>query len=216
MTNTTYTAPVRTAPAAPAAPAGAPGRLTRTAFVAGPLALVAYGVIRLLSERGVPSAGWTAGHLAMLAGLVLFVPVLLHLRRAAPASRRVPAGAALAVGLVGLVATAVQAVIDLTAGFMAADRPEMVEIFQQVKAVPGVEPVVYGLVPPLFFLGAIALAALTSLPPRTKLLMVGALVLGTVLMTLNLNFLALGGLCFLIALAPLLRGARVTPLPRTN
>ncbi|MFI0979117.1 hypothetical protein ACH4SP_19205 [Streptomyces sp. NPDC021093] len=208
MTNTTYAAPV------PAR--SAPDRLTRTTLVAGPVAFAAYGVIRLLSERGVPSAGWTAGHLAMLAGVLLFVPVLLHLRRAVPAKRRPAAAAALAAGMLGLVATAAQAVIDLTAGFMAADRPAMVEIFQQVKAVPGVEPVVYGVVPPLFFLGLIVLAALAALPLRTKLLMVSALVLGTVLMAVNLNFLALGGLCFLLAFAPFLLGGRVAPLPRTN
>ncbi|MGW7411657.1 hypothetical protein [Streptomyces sp. NPDC054863] len=209
MTNTTR--PMRTMYEAPA-----PDRLTRTALVAGPVALAAYGLIRLLSERGVPSAGWTVGHLAMLAGVLLFVPVLLHLRRAAPAARRVPAAAALAVGMLGLLATAAQAVIDLAAGFMAADRPAMVEIFQQVKAVPGVEPVVYGIVPPLFFLGLIALAALAALPPRTKLFMVSALILGTVLMAVNLDFLSLGGLCFLLACAPLLLRSRVAPLPRTN
>ncbi|MEU8886293.1 hypothetical protein [Streptomyces sp. NPDC048442] len=210
MTNPTYAAP------APTYPSAAPDRLTRTALVAGPLALAAYGLIRLLSERGVPSAGWSAGHLAMLAGVLLFIPVLLHLRRAAPAARRIPAAAALAVGMLGLVATAAQAVIDLAAGFMAADRPAMVEIFQQVQDVPGVEPVVYGVVPPLFFLGLIALAALAALPPRTKLFMVAALILGTVLMAVNLNFLSLGGLCFLLACAPLLPRGRVAPLPRTN
>ncbi|MCX5201533.1 hypothetical protein OG897_08730 [Streptomyces sp. NBC_00237] len=209
MTNTTYAVPAPTLPTAPA-------RLVRTALVAGPVALGAYGVIRLLSERGTPSAGWTAGHLAMLAGLLLFVPVLLHLRRLAPVRRRGAATAALAVGMVGLVATAAQAVIDLVAGFLAADRSVMVEIFQQVKAVPGVEPVVYGIVPPLFFVGMIALAALTALPVRTRVLMAGALVLGTALMAANLNFLALGGLCFLLALAPLALPGRVAALPRTN
>jgi hypothetical protein len=214
MTNPTYAAPVPARSSVPAA--SAPGRLTRAALVAGPVALTAYGLIRLLSERGVPSAGWTAGHLAMLAGVLLFLPVLLHLRRTAPATRRLPAAAALAVGMLGLLATAAQAVIDLTAGFLAADRPAMVEIFQQVKAVPGVDPVVYGVVPPLLFLGLIVLAALAGLPPRTRLFMVAALILGTVLMAVNLNFLALGGLCFLLALAPLLLRGRVAPLPRTN
>ncbi|CAM5374457.1 hypothetical protein GCM10010329_15040 [Streptomyces spiroverticillatus] len=204
MTNTTYATPTPTF------------SLTRTAFVAGPVALGAYGVIRLLSERGTPSAGWTAGHLAMLVGVLLFVPVMLHLRGLAPEGRRVPAVVALAVGLVGLFATAVQAVVDLAAGLLADDRAGMVEIFQRVKEVPGVEPVVYGVVPPLFFLGVIGLAALTALPVRTRAFMAGALALGTVLMALDLNFLALGGLCFLLALAPLARGGRVAPLPRTN
>jgi hypothetical protein len=207
MTNTTYAAP---------APSPSIARFTRTALVAGPVALGAYGIIRLLSERGTPSAGWTAGHLAMLAGLLLFVPVLLHLRRLAPARRRGAAAIALGVGGVGLAATAVQAVIDLAAGLMADDRKGMVEIFQDVQAVPGVEPVVYGVVPPLFFVGMIALVALTALPGRIRALMAGALTLGTVLMAVNLNFLALGGLCFLLALAPLALHGRVAALPRTN
>ncbi|MFJ2746050.1 hypothetical protein ACIO3O_41045 [Streptomyces sp. NPDC087440] len=204
MTNTTH----HTSPS--------PTPLTRAALVAGPVALGAYGVIRLLSERGTPSAGWTAGHLAMLVGVLLFVPVMVWLRGLAPEGRRLPAAIALGVGLVGAFVTAVQAVIDLVAGLVADDRAGMVEIFQQVKAVPGVEPVVYGVVPPLFFVGVIALAALTSLPARTRVVMAGALTLGTVLMALDLNFLALGGLCFLLALAPLAPGSRVAPLPRTN
>ncbi|GHH33930.1 hypothetical protein [Streptomyces candidus] len=206
------------APAPPLPPAlpAVPSRLTRTALVAGPLALVAYGAIRLLSERGVPSAGWTAGHLAMLAGVLLFVPVMLHLYRAAPARRRVPAVVALVVGLLGLLATAAQAAIDLVAGLMANDRPAMVEIFQQVKSVPGVEPVVYGIVPPLFFLGLIALTGLAAAPARTRVLTVGAMVLGAVLMAVNLDFLSLGGLCLLLALAPFLLRDRAGALPRTH
>ncbi|WP_433547886.1 hypothetical protein ACQPZG_24570 [Streptomyces sp. CA-294286] len=206
---------VPASPLPPTAPA-APGRLTRTALVAGPLALVAYGAIRLLSERGVPSAGWTAGHLAMLAGVLLFVPVMLHLYRAAPAGRRVPAVVALVVGLLGLLATAAQAVIDLVAGFTADDRPAMVEIFQQVKSVPGVEPVVYGIVPPLFFLGLTALTGLAATSVRTRVLTVGAMVLGAVLMAVNLDFLSLGGLCLLLGLVPFLLRGRAGTLPRTH
>ncbi|MFJ4875581.1 hypothetical protein ACIP93_10255 [Streptomyces sp. NPDC088745] len=203
MTNTTYAAP-------------APSRPTAAALVAGPVALVAYGLIRLFSERGTPGAGWTAGHLAMLAGLLLFVPVLLHLRRLVPERRRVPAAVALGAGLAGLLATAVQAVVDLAAGLLADDRAGMVEIFREVKAVPGAEAVVYGVVPPLLFLGLTVLAALTSLPARTRALTAGALALGAVLMAVDLDFLSLGGLCFLIALAPLAPGGRAAPLPRTN
>ncbi|MFD3514054.1 hypothetical protein [Streptomyces sp. NPDC058657] len=203
-------------PQARATPLVPPAGLTRFAFVAGPLALLAYGGIRLLSERGTPGLGWTLGHLAMLTGVLLFLPVLRHLHRAAPPSRRRAASVALVAAGAGLVATAAQAVIDLVAGLAAADRPAMREIFRQVKAVPGVEPVVYGVVPPLFFLGLIVLAALVAASARTRILMAGTLLAGTVCMAVSLDLLPLGGLCFLLAFTPLLLAGRVTALPRTN
>lgn len=44
--------------------------------------------------------------------------------------------------LAGVTAAAAQAVIDLYAGFRAADKPEMKEIFAQVRTCPGVMPAV--------------------------------------------------------------------------
>ncbi|MFI5803178.1 hypothetical protein [Streptomyces sp. NPDC051561] len=212
MTHTTHTTRIAVATHRLPRPAG----LSRFALVAGPVALIAYGGIRLLSERGTPGIGWTLGHLAMLAGVLLYIPVLGHLHRAVPESRRRAALIPLVAAGAGLAATAVQAAIDLIAGLMSADRPEMVEIFQQVKDVPGVEPVVYGVVPVLFFVGQLALVPFLAAPVRTRLFIGLALLLGTVLMALSLDFLSLGGLCFLIAFAPLLMAGRVTPLPRTN
>ncbi|MFF0742578.1 hypothetical protein ACFYVL_19485 [Streptomyces sp. NPDC004111] len=203
---------------APRTPSGLvrPAGFTRFALVAAPVSLVVYGAVRLLSERGTPGTGWTLGHLAMLVGVLLFVPVLRQLYRSAPASRRPAASAALLVTGAGLLATAVQAAIDLVSGLIAEDRPAMREIFRQVKAVPGVEPVVYGVVPQLFFVGLVVLAALTAASVRTRILMVTALVAGTVCMAVSLDLLPVGGLCMLLALAPLLAAGRVAPLPRTN
>lgn len=210
------TARTATARTATTAPLARPGRVTRFALVAGPVALIAYGAIRLLSERGTPGIGWTLGHLAMLTGVLLFLPVLRHLHRSAPPSRRRAASVALLAAGAGLAATAVQAAIDLISGLVAEGRPAMSAIFRQVKAVPGVEPVVYGVVPQLFFLGLIVLAALVAASARTRILMAAALLLGTLCMAVNLNLLSLGGLCFLLAFAPILLAGRVAPLPRTN
>jgi hypothetical protein len=222
MTKTPHTPPAtpaaRTATArtARAATLARPGRVTRFALVAGPVALIAYGAIRLLSERGTPGIGWTLGHLAMLTGVLLFIPVLRHLHRSAPPSRRRAASVALVAAGGGLVATSAQAAIDLISGLVAEDRPAMSAIFRQVKAVPGVDPVVYGVVPQLFFLGLIVLAALVAASARTRILMTAALLTGTLCMAVNLNLLSLGGLCFLLAFSPILLAGRVTPLPRTN
>ncbi|MGO4430608.1 hypothetical protein AB4Z54_70545, partial [Streptomyces sp. MCAF7] len=50
------------------------------AFIAAPLLVIVYGLIRILDgldgERG-PGPAWMTGHLAFLAALLLFVPVFL-------------------------------------------------------------------------------------------------------------------------------------------
>lgn len=134
-------------------------------YLLGPALMLAYGVIRLydgLDDRYGPGGAWSIGHLAFLAGLACFVPVVLDLRRRAarrPALALVPAVLTLA----GAAALAVQFVIDVSVGFASTSRPEMSSHFQQISGTPGVEPLVYTVVPQFFFVGLVAqLAVLAS------------------------------------------------------
>ncbi|WP_424861854.1 hypothetical protein [Streptomyces sp. MMS24-I29] len=182
------------------------------ALVAGPVLMAAYGVVRLVG-RGLddygPGVWWSAAHLLFLAGGLAFVPVFLGLWRAAGVrgGRGVAVGAAALIGLAGAAAVAVQAGIDLVVGFLAADEDAMSELFERVQDVPGVVPLVYTVVPMLFWLGLLALVALLALfrrdlvPGRTPPLVLVA----TVLMAVSLDLLPVGGLCLGLALLPVRR-----------
>ncbi|MGW6832305.1 hypothetical protein ACWGCI_02710 [Streptomyces sp. NPDC054949] len=181
-------------------------RLTRFSFLAAPVLLVVYGAVRLLVEGSKePGAAWITGHFAFLFGVLFFGAACEGLRRtvaasAGPARRRVARAGAVA-ALAGAAAATVQAVIDLYAGFRAADKPEMSEIFARVQDVPGVMPVVYTVVPVFLYLGTITLLAALRGPGAVRSLVL--FVLGTAAIAANLDFLPLGGLCYLLAFAPL-------------
>lgn len=103
---------------------------------------------------------------------------------------------------------AVQAVIDLVVGFLAADGEAMSDLFEKVQDVPGVMPAVYTVVPMLFWVGLLALVTLLALfrrgrvPGRSPLLVLA----GTVMMAMSLDLLAAGAVCVGLALYPMRRG----------
>ncbi|MFD7668286.1 hypothetical protein [Streptomyces sp. NPDC059788] len=188
----------------------------RAALVAGPGCMAAYGVVRLAdTERG-PGPAWSVGHLFLLAGVLLFVPVLLGLRRAV--ARRDRAQRAVAtvfagLGLVGAAAVAVQAGIDLAVAYSAADHEAMGELFDRVQSVPGVMPVVYTVVPVLFHVGLILILAQLAMLRVISFWRPLVVLAGTVAMSATLDLLPVTGLLFLLALAPL---ARLVPEARAG
>src|SRR5438445_170416 len=107
-------------------------KVRNIAFVAAPLLLGGYGAARLLGGLPGPSVGWTVGHLLFLAGLVLFMPVLLTL-----GDRPGAAPVIAAVGLLGVVASVAQVVIDIVAGLVASDRAGMNAVYHELQSVPG-------------------------------------------------------------------------------
>ncbi|WP_158718597.1 MULTISPECIES: hypothetical protein [unclassified Streptomyces] len=121
---------------------------------------------------------------------------------AGPVRRRL-ARAGFAAGLVGVAAAAAQALIDLYVGLRAADKPEMRELFGQVQDVPGVMPAVYTVGPLFLYLGMIILLA--TLTGRDAVRAQALFVLGTAANAFSLDLLPLGGLCYLLAFAPLRR-----------
>ncbi|WP_424529252.1 hypothetical protein ACOZ38_06695 [Sphaerisporangium viridialbum] len=184
---------------------------TGMAFAAAPLFLLAYGVIRLLDgldgSRG-PGVAWTTGHAAFLIGLLLFGPVVLGMRRMVAAGTtglRFTATLSTVIAMLGMAATAGQAVIDLAVGLSAADRPEMNHLFQQVQGYPGVTPAFYTVGPVLFYVGLLALVVLLAVvtPGRVSGWSPALVVLGTALMAVNLDLIPVGAVCYWLALAPL-------------
>ncbi|YCK34106.1 hypothetical protein ACNF49_08430 [Actinomadura sp. ATCC 39365] len=110
---------------------------TRAAFVAAPLLVLSYGVIRIIDgfdgSRG-PGLAWTTGHLAFLAALALFIVIFRDMWRMLGGGRI--ATTSLVVGLVGIACAAAQFAIDIVVGFMAADHAAMTVLWEQIQAVP--------------------------------------------------------------------------------
>lgn len=185
---------------------------TRLPLLAAPLLISVYGLVRLLDglegQHG-PGVLWVLGHLAFLASIVLFVPVLLTLRRAAGGrgtAGRVTATVASVVGVVGAAAAMAQAAIDIWVGAVAADRDDMSRMFDNVQSVPGVQAAVYGPGPALFYLGLLALlvgcAVTRAIPAWTPAVALA----GVVASIASLDLLPLTGALVLVPLLPLWRG----------
>ncbi|MEU9042008.1 MULTISPECIES: hypothetical protein [unclassified Kitasatospora] len=192
-------------------------RLTPYAVVGAPALMALYGGIRLVPGSREPGLGWTAGHTAMLAGLLLFAPVFLALRRQlAPrgTAGRIAAGTALGAAFAGLLCSLVQIGIDLVVGLAAADKGEQSRLFGRVQDVPGVLPAVYQVGPLLFYVGLLALltAAAAGRSRALRWWSPVLVLLGTLASGADLAFIPLAAACYLVALAPLVRPA-VAPRP---
>ncbi|MFI6605995.1 hypothetical protein P8A21_24895 [Streptomyces poriferorum] len=184
-----------------------------TAFLAGPALMAGYGVVRLIGRAAGdygPGVWWSSAHVLFLAGVLAFVPVFLSLRTAAGVrgGRRAGVRLAAGAGLLGAAAVAVQAVIDLVVGFLAADEEAMSDLFEKVQDVPGVMPAVYTVVPMLFWVGLLALVTLLALFRRGRVPGWSPLLVltGTVMMAMSLDLLAAGAVCVGLALYPMRRG----------
>lgn len=180
--------------------------LTRAAFVAAPLCMLAYGAIRLSDPDHGPGPAWTAGHIALLAGVLQFAVILPALRRLTGPARgaaRLGAGAATLLGLAGALAVVAQAVIDLVVGFRAADRPEMARLFEEIQSHPGVLPAVYTVGPMLFYVGLVWLLIHLAVQRRVSPWRPVMVLLGTATTAVSLDLLPLGALFFTAALLPL-------------
>lgn len=195
-------------------------RRTAYAVVGAPALMALYGGIRLVPGSREPGPGWTAGHTAMFAGLLLFVPVLLALRRVlAPrgtAAGRLAANAALGTAFAGLACSLVQIGIDLVVGLAAQDKADQSRMFGNVQDVPGVSAAVYQVGPLLFYVGLLAMLVAASVGARRVLpwWSPALMVAGTVATAADLAFIPLAGACYLAALAPLVRpGAGPAPVP---
>ncbi|MED7928442.1 hypothetical protein SMD20_29585 [Nonomuraea sp. LP-02] len=185
----------------------------RTAFIAAPLLVFAYGVIRILDgldgERG-PGLAWTTGHLAFIAALLLFVPIYWRLRRMAGGGALATATAT--AGTIGVAALVGQFGIDLVVGFMAADHAAMSVLFDQVQSVPGVSLAVYDVLPFLFYIGQLALVTQLAVQRRIKLWTPVLVLADLALPFVDKDLIPLGALCLLVSFVPLARSSAAAPV----
>ncbi|GAB3902760.1 hypothetical protein GCM10027612_68360 [Microbispora bryophytorum subsp. camponoti] len=153
-------------------------------------------------SRG-PGLAWTVGHLFFLAALVLFVRIFGRLRTMAGGG--VTATAGYAAGLAGALALAAQFTIDIVVGFLSADHGAMGPRFEAVKAIPWVEPVVYTVVPLLFYVGMVALVARLAVGRRVPWWSAALVLVQAVLPLVSKDLIPLGAALLLLAFVPLLR-----------
>ncbi|MFD9407807.1 hypothetical protein ACFWBN_12445 [Streptomyces sp. NPDC059989] len=187
----------------------------RTAFLAAPALMGAYGLIRIADgldgDHG-PGVAWTAGHLCFLAGLAFFVQGFAAMRTMAGRNRLSTAGFWTATA--GAVTLGGQFLIDIAVGFASADRAEMQELFARIQDTPGMLPVFYDFGPLLFFVAqlvlAVQLASRRILKPWAPVLMLA----GTALPLVDKDLIPVTAVLLLISFAPLYRG-RPSPRPET-
>ncbi|MEV4414678.1 hypothetical protein [Catellatospora sp. NPDC049609] len=176
------------------------------AFVAAPLLLLAYGVIRIIDGfdgvRG-PGVAWTTGHLAFLLALVLFVPILWTMRRLAGAGRA--ATAAAVTGFAGIAALGVQFTIDIVVGLLASDKADMSRMSGAISDLPGVEPVVYAFGPVLFYAAQVWLVTQLAVQRRVKAWTPVLVLTDMILPFVNKDLIPIGAICLLISFVPLIR-----------
>ncbi|GAA1655630.1 hypothetical protein [Actinoplanes couchii] len=184
--------------------------MTRIAFLAAPLAMTGYGITRIigrLDDNYGPGADWQIAHAFGLAGMLLFIPVILTMRPL----MRTAATPVTAITLTGLATTIVQFSADMILALAATDRTDLKTLQHQFADLPGVQLAVYDVGPMLFFLGIATIAALTAaagnLPWWSPALMLTAVLLPVA----DLNLMPLTGLLILAALHPLTRTR--TPIP---
>ncbi|MFI6395291.1 hypothetical protein ACIBHY_46970 [Nonomuraea sp. NPDC050547] len=184
----------------------------RTAYLATPLLVLAYGVIRILDgldgSRG-PGIAWTTGHLAFIAALALFIPIFLDMRR------RLGGGVlptvTVVAGIAGIACAMAQFVIDVIVGFMAADHAGMGVLFDRVQEVPGVDLLVYQGGPFLFYIAQFVLVTHLAVVKQVKYWTPVLVMLDFMLPLMNKDLMPLGALCLLVSFIPLARTA-ATPL----
>ncbi|MEU8074818.1 hypothetical protein AB0B31_05160 [Catellatospora citrea] len=181
------------------------------ALIAAPLLLAAYGLVRLVGKSdGVygPGLDWQAAHLLALAGVILFVPAVLHLGSLLP--RGPWRSGTVAVTLIGAVASMVQFGADIVFALRADDKAGMQALSGEFGDIPGVDLVVYQVGPQLFFVGLLVLTILAARARRLPWWSPVVLLVGIVAPPVSLDLLPLSGLLILAALWPAARAAAST------
>jgi len=178
----------------------------RLAFVAAPLLIFGYGVIRILDgldgARG-PGLAWTAGHLCFLGAMALFVSTFWQMRQ-------MLGGGAFATvttiaGTAGVAALFAQFSIDIVVGFLATDHAAMGDLFDQVQSVPGVSAIVYNFGPYLFSIGQLVLAIQVATARQVKIWTPLLVAADLAMPLIDKDLIPIGAICLLISFLPLAR-----------
>lgn len=193
--------------------------VVKGAFVAGPVLLLA-GVIAMKFgwkgntglDWGIALPLWTGAHLAYVLGYLAFGVVLAALWARARKRDRVLADVLGVAGLIGLIATQGQMVIDLIVGFRAEDRAGMSAISRSIHDLPGFDTFFYGAVPSMQ-LGAVTLLVLLLAVRRdAPPLAAGAFAAGAVCVGTQITALmVLGGAVMCVALPAMRETEQLVP-----
>lgn len=178
--------------------------IARLAVVAAPLCMLAYGIIRMVGRMDGaygPGVDWQAAHLANLAGLILFVFLVLGIRRLlAPGPGR---DVVTVVSLAGAAASIVQFVADIVVGLLAADKAEMRELSGRFHALPGVDVAFYQVGPQLLYVGMIALTAMLARERKLPWWSVAVVLVSSLLPLVTLDLIPVSAVGYLVALVPM-------------
>jgi hypothetical protein len=172
----------------------------RTVFIAAPLLMFAYGVIRLLDGLdGVhgPGPAWTTGHLAFLLALIMFEFVFLHLWRLA--GRGTLATATLVAATIGAVALVTQFTVDIVVGFMADNHDEMSELFSELQSNTLVSLFVYEVGPYLFYVGQLALVSQLAVQRKVHAWVPALVLVGLVMPAVDKDLIPVAAIIWLVA-----------------
>ncbi|MFC6018772.1 hypothetical protein ACFP2T_21490 [Plantactinospora solaniradicis] len=185
----------------------------RPAFIAAPVLVMGYGIIRLVDGldgvRG-PGPAWTIGHLAFIGALAAFISVFWQMRRLA--GGRVLATVSAMAGTLGALALITQFSIDIAAGFLAADNYGMSTIIYQVRTLPGISQLAYDFGPYAFYLGQLVLVVLLAVQRRIKLWTPVLVLADLATPFIDKDLIPIGAVLLLISFLPLARGtAAATP-----
>ncbi|MCX4746313.1 hypothetical protein OG455_12370 [Kitasatospora sp. NBC_01287] len=173
------------------------------ARIAAPALLGVYGLIRLIPGSKQPGAGWTTGHTALLAALLLFGVLAHQLHRLAAERGRIAAGTGFGLFLVGLAASLAQVSIDLWVGLRTSTEAQQNALFAQIQSHPGVLPAVYQIGPLFFYLGLLVLLTVLAVRRRLPFWSPALLLVATLAMAASLDLMTVGAVLYALALAPL-------------
>ncbi|MFF0370978.1 hypothetical protein [Micromonospora sp. NPDC005087] len=182
-------------------------KFRRPAFIAAPVLVMGYGIIRLVDGldgiRG-PGPAWTIGHLAFIGALIAFISAFWQMRRMA--GGRVLATLSATAGTLGALALITQFSIDIAAGFLATDNYGMSMIVHQVRTLPGVSQLAYDFGPYAFYLGQLVLVVLLAVQRRVKLWTPGLVLADLATPFIDKDLIPLGAVLLLVSFLPLARG----------
>ncbi|MBM7493584.1 hypothetical protein JOD64_004806 [Micromonospora luteifusca] len=178
----------------------------RPAFIAAPVLVMSYGIIRLVDgldgERG-PGPAWTIGHLAFIGALVAFISVFWQMRRMT--GGRVLATVFATAGTFGALALITQFSIDLVAGLLATDNYGMSMTIHQVRTLPGISQLAYDFGPYAFYLGQLALVVLLAVQRRVKVWTPILVLADLATPFIDKDLIPLGSVLLLVSFLPLAR-----------
>ncbi|MET7671906.1 hypothetical protein [Micromonospora luteifusca] len=178
----------------------------RPAFIAAPVLVMSYGIIRLVDgldgERG-PGPAWTIGHLAFIGALVAFISVFWQMRRMT--GGRVLATVFATAGTFGALALITQFSIDLVAGLLATDNYGMSMTIHQVRTLPGISQPAYDFGPYAFYLGQLALVVLLAVQRRVKVWTPILVLADLATPFIDKDLIPLGSVLLLVSFLPLAR-----------